>query len=58
MCMGVLGVSKERKAESSPDRDTCAFIAVRWILGSTAFGLRFMKMWALTEGLAYSGVVR
>jgi hypothetical protein len=29
MCMGVLGVSKERKAESSPDRDTRAFMRGR-----------------------------
>ena len=50
MCMGVLGVSKERKAESSPDSDTCVFIVIRSILGSAAFGLHFMKMWMLTEG--------
>jgi hypothetical protein len=39
--MTVVGVFKERKAASSPDSDTCAFIAVRSILGSAASGLRF-----------------
>jgi len=28
MCMGVLGVFRERKVESSPDRDISVFIAI------------------------------
>jgi hypothetical protein len=36
--MGVLGVSKERKAESRPDSDTCVFIVIRSILGNAASG--------------------
>jgi hypothetical protein len=31
--MGVLGVSKERKAESSPESDTCVVMEIRMILG-------------------------
>jgi hypothetical protein len=41
--MGVLGVSKERKAESNPDSDTCVLI-VSSVLGSAALGLRFKKL--------------
>jgi hypothetical protein len=43
MCIGVLGVSKERKAESNPDSDTCVLI-VPSVLGSAALGLRFEKL--------------